>query len=68
MKTDLQELKVCVSFYTDGRNHPYLAHALNGKTLYDWKVGDSEIEALARLRATYISWQDLPFSITRIEK
>ena len=61
-------LKVRVYSYSDGRTQPYIAYAANGKTPYDWKAWLTETEALARLRATYISWQDLPFSVTRIEK
>jgi len=61
-------LKVRVYSHSDGRTQPYIAYAANGKTPYDWKTGLTEREALARLRATYISWQDLPFEITRIEK
>jgi len=67
-QSDPRELKVRVYSYSDGRSQPYIAYALNGKTSYDWKTGNTEIEALTRLRASYISWQNLPFSVTRIEK
>jgi len=60
-------LEVRVYSYSDGRTQPYTAYAANGKTPYDWKTGLTEIEALARLRASYISWQNLPFSIRRIK-
>ena len=59
-------INVVVHFHED-RNQPYTAHAINGKTRYDWKTGLTEIEALTRLRATYISWQNIPFEITRIK-
>jgi len=62
----MKPLKVHVYFYTDGRTHPYTAYAIDGnRTGYDWKVGDSEIEVLERLRSTYVSWKDRPFVITR---
>ena len=59
-------INVVVHFHKD-RNQPYTAHAINGKTRYDWKTGGTEIEALARLRSTYISWQNIPFQINRIK-
>ena len=61
-------LEVRIYSHSDGRTQPYTAYAVNGKTPYDWKAGLTEADALARLRATYISWQDLPFSVTRIKK
>jgi|GEM_PF-2038601 len=62
----MKPLKVHVYFYTDGRTRPYLAKAVDGnKTGYDWKLGDSEMEALERLRSTYVSWKDRSFVIIR---
>jgi len=62
----MKPLKVEVYFYPDGRNQPYTAYAIDGnRTGYDWKVGDSEIEALLKLKSTYVSWKDRPFVIIR---
>ena len=62
----MKPLKVEVYFYPDGRTHPYLALAVDGnKTGYDWKVGGSEMEALVKLKSTYVSWKDRPFVIIK---
>jgi len=61
----MKPLNVRIYFYTDGRINPYTAYAIDGKTPYDWKVGNSESESLARMRAIYISWRDRPIAITR---
>ena len=60
-------ININVCFYTDGRTLPFTAYAINGKTRYDWKTGNSELEAVTRLKATYISWENKPFLITRIK-